>query len=89
MTNKFAPKVKESITIPSHEPKRPDLAHFTIQDNLLFRDNLLYVPEVPCRTRVLHECHDDPLVNHFGVAKTVDISGILVATTMEIGQRVC
>ena len=72
-TDKFATEVKASITNPSHEPKRPDLARFTIQDNLLFRDNLLYVPEGPCRTRVLHECHDDPLVGHFGVAKTLEL----------------
>ena len=38
--DKFATEVKASITNPSHEPKRPDLARFTIQDNLLFRDNL-------------------------------------------------
>ena len=72
-TNKFAREVKESITNTSHEPKRPNLARFTIQDNLLFRDNLLYVPEGSCRMRVLHECHDDPLVGHFGVAKTLEL----------------
>ena len=72
-TDKFATEVKASITNPSHEPKRFDLAHFTIQDNLLFLDNLLYVPKSPCRTRVLQECLDDPLAGHFDVAKTLEL----------------
>jgi hypothetical protein len=42
--------------------KRKDLDLFTIQDGFVFRDHLLYVPEGPCCTRVLRECHDDPLV---------------------------
>ena len=52
---------------------RKDLDTFTIQEYLLFRDHLLYVPEGPCRTRVLRECHDDPLAGHFGVAKTLEL----------------
>ena len=51
--DKFSIEVKASITNPSHEPKRPDLARFTIQDNLLFRDNVLYVHVGPrCSTNV-------------------------------------
>ena len=79
--DKFATEVKASIINPSHEPERHDLGWFTIQDNLL------YVPKGPCRMRVLHECHNDPLVGHFGI-DPIDISRVLVVTTMEIGKRV-
>jgi hypothetical protein len=69
-TDKFMTEVKKSITNPAHEPKRADLGRFTFQDKLLFRDNLLYVSNEPCWTKLLQECHDGPLGGHFGVAKT-------------------
>ena len=47
--------------------------HFTIRDGLLYRNHLLYVPVGACRTRVLQNWHDDPLVGHFGVAKTLEL----------------
>ena len=73
MTDGFANEIQESLQNPSIGHKRKDLDHFTIQDGLVFREHLLYVPEGPCRTRVLKECHDDPLAGHFGVAKTLEL----------------
>ena len=72
-TDGFAKEIQESLQTPSMGNKRKDLDHFTIQDGLVFRDHLLYVPEGPCRSRVLRECHDDPLAGHFGVAKTLEL----------------
>ena len=72
-TDAFANNIRNSLQNPSKTPRRTDLDHFTIQYGLLFRDHLLYVPEGSCRTRVLRECHDDPLVGHFGVAKTFEL----------------
>jgi hypothetical protein len=65
--DKFTIEVKASITNRSHESKRVNLGRFTFQDNLLFRDNLLYIPKGPCSTKVLQKCHDNLLVDHFGV----------------------
>ena len=72
-TDAFANEIRDSLQNPSKATKRKDLDTFTIQEGLLFRDHLLYVPEGPCRTRVLRECHDDPLAGHFGVAKTLEL----------------
>ena len=49
-TDAFANNIRNSLQNPSKTPRRTDLDHFTIQDGLLFRDHLLYVPEGPCRT---------------------------------------
>ena len=72
-TNVFANEIRDSLQNPSKATKRKDLDNFTIQEALLFRDNLLYVPEGPCRTWVLRECLDDPLAGHFGVVKTLEL----------------
>ena len=72
-TNAFANEIRDSLQKPSKGMKRKDLDHFTIQDAFLYRDNLLYVPEGPCRTQVLGECDDDPLAGHFEVAKTLEL----------------
>ena len=63
-----------------------DLSHFTIRDELLYRNHLLYVPVRACRTQVLQNCHDDHLVGHLGGCKNIrfDISGVLMALTLEI-----
>ena len=45
----------------------------TNQDGLLYRNHLLYIPDAACHTRVLQHCHIDPLVGHFGVAKTFEL----------------
>ena len=72
-TDVFANEVRDSLQNPSKGTESKGLEHFTIQDGLLFRDHLLYVPESLCHTWVLRECHDDQLVGHFGVAKTLEL----------------
>ena len=45
---------------------------FQFRDGLLYYEELLYVPEGPCRLRVLQSQHDFPLAGHFGFNKTMD-----------------
>jgi hypothetical protein len=67
----FATDIMARLNNPSPERQSSDLNHFTTHDGLLYRNHLLYVPDGPCRLRVLQTCHDDPLAGHFGVAKTL------------------
>ena len=67
----FATDIMARLNNPSQEMQSSDLSHFTTQDGLLYHNHLLYVPAGTCRTRVLQTCHDDPLVGHFWVAKTL------------------
>ena len=52
---------------------RQDYNQFTLHDGLLFRQNLLYVPDGPSRLQVLHHCHDVPMAGHFGIHKTFEL----------------
>ena len=56
----FANEVMLSINDPSKKRERSDLNQFSIRDGLLYRNNLLYVLEESCQSRVLHDCHDEP-----------------------------
>lgn len=53
--------------IAEHEP---GVARFTITDDLLYRDKLIYVPLGRLRTELLQLRHDTPLAGHFGITKT-------------------
>lgn len=46
---------------------------FQFQDGLLYYQGLLYVPEGPCRLRVLQSRHDFPSAGHFGYNKTMEL----------------
>ena len=70
-TDKFANAIHEGLLDPSKS--KEDLACFRFEGGLLYRNQLLYVPEGECRTKVLQKCHDDPLAGHFGVAKTLEL----------------
>jgi transposase InsO family protein len=52
---------------------RQDYNLFTSHDGLLFRQNLLYVPDGPSRLQVLQHCHDTPMAGHFGIHKTFEL----------------
>ena len=73
MSDPFAIDIMACINDPSSNMQSSYLSHFTIQDGLLYRNHLLYVLVGACRTRVLQHCHDDPLVGHFGFAKTLEL----------------
>ena len=46
---------------------------FQFRDGLLYYEGLLYVPEGPCRLRVLQSRHDFPSAGHFGFNKTMEL----------------
>ena len=46
---------------------------FQFLDGLLYYEGLLYVPEGPCRLRVLQSRHDFPSAGHFGFNKTMEL----------------
>ena len=52
---------------------RNDYNQFSWHDNLLFRNNLLYVPDGRSRLLILQHCHDMPMAGHFGVHKTLEL----------------
>jgi len=45
---------------------------FQFQDGLLYYQGLLYVPEGPCRLRMLKSRHNSPSAGHFGYNKTME-----------------
>jgi len=45
---------------------------FQFQNELLYYQGLLYVPEGPCRLRMLQSQHDSPSAGHFGYNKTME-----------------
>ena len=49
-----------------------DYHKFSYVDNLLYRDGLLYIPDIPSRLKILQTHHDSPLAGHFGVPKTLE-----------------
>ena len=67
----FSNEIMVSIKNPSKKKQRSNIKQFSFQDGLLYKNNLLHVLEGSCRTRALHDCHDDPLIGHFGVTKTL------------------
>ena len=73
VSDPFAKEIMGRINDPSPDMKSSYLNQFTTRDGLLYRNHLLYVPEGSCRTRVLQNCHDDPLAGHFGVTKTLEL----------------
>jgi hypothetical protein len=58
---------------PSLPPMRQDYDHFSLEDGLIFRDGLLYVPDIPSRLDILHSRHDSNIVGHVGIAKTLEL----------------
>ena len=73
MSDPFTIDIMARINDPSQEMQSSNLSHFTIRDGILYRNHLLYVPVGACCTRVLQNCHDDPLVSHFRAAKTLEL----------------
>jgi hypothetical protein len=51
----------------------PDNNKFKIQDNLLYFEDRVYIPEGPLRLRVLQSRHDFPAAGHFGFNKTLEL----------------
>ena len=52
---------------------RKDYDQFSWRNGLLFRNNILYVPDGPSRLQVLKYCHDNPMAGHFGINKTLEL----------------
>ncbi len=69
----WATNIKKELQERPRNPNRDDLDQFEQQDELLLRNNLIYVPERPIRLKILRECHDNTLVGHFGIARTHEL----------------
>ncbi len=50
-----------------------DPSKFKFEDNLLYFEERLYIPEGPLRLRVLQARHDFPAAGHFGFNKTLEL----------------
>ena len=46
---------------------------FKLQDGILLKDELIYIPNDDLRLQVLKQLHDNPSAGHFGIAKTVEM----------------
>jgi hypothetical protein len=53
--------------------QHPDNDKFKIQDNLLYFEDRVYIPEGSLRLRVLQSRHDFPAAGHFGFNKTLEL----------------
>ena len=69
--DQFAQAIKKSLETPTKGVPRYDLDQFTLREGLIFRNNLVYVPDGPSQIHILKECHDNALASHFAVTKTV------------------
>jgi hypothetical protein len=72
-TDKFAKEIQGKLNNSGIGEVRNVHEQFVFRDGFLFRYNLMYVPDGPCRIRIVKECHDDALAGHFGVAKTLEL----------------
>ena len=76
--NEFAQDVLNHI-IPDHAScsrsvnSCKDYNQFSWHDNLVFRNNVLYVLDGHSRLLILQHCHDMPMAGHFGVHKTLEL----------------
>src|ERR1700678_103509 len=62
-----------SANPPDSPPMRQDYTQFSLNKGLVFRDGLLYVPDIPSCLDVLHSRHDSNIVGHVGIAKTFEL----------------
>jgi hypothetical protein len=69
----WATNIKKELQEQPRNPNRDDLDQFEQQDGLLLRNNLIYVLEGPIRLKILRECHDNTLADHFGIARTHEL----------------
>ena len=77
-TNVFAEAILDQIDSSRTSCSRSqqpgtDYRQFECHDGLLFFKKLLYVPNGPCRLRVVQNCHDIYTTSHFGSTKIVDL----------------
>ena len=60
--------------LPREEDVQEFLEPFSMQDNLVLYDGLVYIPENDAlKLQVLQQCHDSPTAGHLGQAKTFEL----------------
>jgi hypothetical protein len=60
--------------LPCTDDVQEYLDPFSIQEDLVLRDGLVYVPEDDAiRLRIIQQCHDSPMAGHLGQAKTLEL----------------
>ena len=57
-------------SLPAPHPK---IDKFSLSNSFLLFSNRIYIPS-PCRSAVLHICHDSPAAGHFGIRKTINLA---------------
>ena len=61
-------------TIPRPEDAQEYLANFTMENELVLKRGLIYVPaQDPIKTQILQAHHDAPLAGHLGQDKTYEL----------------
>ena len=64
----------EDPTLPRDEATKTFLIPFTIKEELVFKDGLIYIPNHDnLKLQVLKTCHDSPLSGHLGQDKTFEL----------------
>ena len=60
--------------LPREDDTQEFLEPFSMQDNLVLRRGLVYIPEKDdLKLRILQQCHDSPVAGHLGQAKTLEL----------------
>ena len=72
-TDGLTKDVTENFNNQAKGETQNDRDKFEFRDKFMFRNNLIYISEGPCRLRIMKECHDDALVGHFGIVKTLEL----------------
>jgi transposase InsO family protein len=69
----FAHNIQEGLLSPHTRDNHHKYFSFNEETKLLYRNGLLYVPDLPSRLKILHSCHDAAPAGHFGITKTKDL----------------
>jgi Integrase zinc binding domain len=69
----YLPKLRNP-DLPREEDVQEFLEPFSMQDNLVLYEGLVYIPDNnDLKLRVLQQYHDSPVAGHLGQAKTLEL----------------
>ena len=75
LLNKIKHRTKDDQWVKKHRNDiiSGKMKYFTLEDELVLRNNLIYVPNDKLRLEVLSKCHDSPIGGHAGIQKTIEL----------------